>query len=52
MPTRRIFELTLVEIALARPVFGTLRLWAHKRLGESQPGTFLHGAAEIMVVLL
>lgn len=52
MPTRRIFELTLVEIALARPVFGAMRLWAHKRLGESQPGTFLHGVAEVMVVLL
>lgn len=52
LPTRRIFELTLVEIALARPVFGAARLWAHKRLGESQPGTFLHGLAEVMVVLL
>ena len=52
MPTRRIFELTLVEIALARPIFGAARLWAHKRLGESQPGTFLHGLAEVMVVLL
>jgi hypothetical protein len=52
LPTRRIFELTLVEIALARPVFGAARLWAHKRLGESQPGSFLHGLAEVMVVLL
>jgi hypothetical protein len=52
VPTRRIFELTLVQIALARPVFGAMRLWAHKRLGESQPGTFLHGIAEVMVVLL
>jgi hypothetical protein len=52
VPTRRIFELVLVEIALARPVFGTARLWAHKRLGTSQPGTVLHGVAEILVVLL
>jgi hypothetical protein len=52
MPTRRIFELVLVEIALARPVFGTARLWAHHKLGSAQPGTFLYGLAEVMVVLL
>jgi hypothetical protein len=52
MPTRRIFELVAVEVALLRPVFGTARLWAHSKLGTSQPGTFVHGLAEVMVVLL
>lgn len=52
MPTRRIFELTLLEILLARPAFGTARLWAHKTLGSSQPGSVLHGVAEILVVIL
>lgn len=52
MPTRRIFELVLVEIALARPVFGTARLWAHAKLGQTQPGSFIHGLAEVLVVLL
>lgn len=52
MPTRRIFELVAVEVALIRPVFGTARLWAHKTLGTQQPGSFLHGVAEVLVVLL
>jgi hypothetical protein len=51
VPTRRIFELVLIEIILARPAFGTVRLWAHKTLGSSQPGTILHGIAEVLVVL-
>lgn len=52
MPTRRIFELTLLEIVLARPAFGTARLWAHKKLGTSQPGSLIYGVAEVLVVLL
>jgi hypothetical protein len=52
MPTRRIMELTIVCIALARPAFGNVRLWAHKTLGVTQPGSFSHGLAEILVVLV
>jgi hypothetical protein len=52
MPTRRIFELGIVIVALAQPAFGTVRIWAHKTLGVTQPGSFTHGLAEILVVLV
>lgn len=51
MPTRRIFELMIVTAALARPVFANMRLWAHKTLGQTQPGSFTHGVAEVLVAL-
>lgn len=52
MPTRRIFELTLIEIALAKPAFGVVRVWAHKTLGTSRPGTVLYGVAEVLAVIM
>lgn len=51
MPTRRQFELMLLAIALSRPVFGMARVWAVKTFGTSEPGTLLHGAAEIVSVI-
>ncbi len=51
MPTRRIFELTLVVALLARPTFGLIHLWSVKTLQSQPAGTILHGAAQIGVVL-
>jgi len=36
---------------LAKPAFGTVRLWAHRQLGDRQPGSLLHGIAEVLVVI-
>jgi hypothetical protein len=52
VPTRRIFEVTLVEIALAKPAFGVVRVWAHKTLGTAQPGSLLYGIAEVLAVIM
>jgi hypothetical protein len=50
MPTRRIMELIiLVDVALV-PVRGMARIWAHKTLGTTQPGSIAHGLAEIVTV--
>lgn len=52
MPTRRIFELTLVMGILMRPAFGMMHVEARRLLDSQQPGTFLHGVAEVMTVVL
>lgn len=52
MPTRRIFELIIVTAILVRPTFGLIHLWANKTLKAQQPGTFMHGAAEIVTVII
>lgn len=52
MPTRRIFELSLITAVLVRPAFGTIKLWARKTLGSQNPGTVTHGIAEIVVNVL
>jgi len=51
VPTRRIFEVALVVTILARPAFGMVRLWAHKALGETQPGSPSHAIAEVLAVI-
>jgi len=51
VPNRRTFELIIGTGALLRPVFGGMRLWAVKTLGATQPGTLLHGAAEVIAIL-
>ena len=50
MPTRRIMELAIVVDLALMPVKGMARIWAHKTLGTTQPGSILHGLAEIVVV--
>lgn len=50
MPTRRIMELIVVTDMLIKPVFGTVRLWAHSTLGRTQPGSIRHGIAEVLVI--
>jgi hypothetical protein len=52
MPTRRIFEMVLVMGLLLRPAFGLMHVEMRKLLNEQQPGTFLHGVAEIGTVVL
>lgn len=51
MPTRRIFEMTVIVVALTRPVFGSMRLWAVKTMQNTTPGTGMHTVAEIVAVL-
>lgn len=51
MPNRRTFELIIVTGALLRPVFGGMRLWSVKTMGATQPGSFLHGVAEVIAIL-
>jgi hypothetical protein len=51
VPTRRIFEMTVVTIMLTRPVFGSVRLWSVKTMANTQPGTVLHTVAEVLSIL-
>lgn len=52
MPTRRIFELTVVVAILARPAFGLVHLWGLKTLNTTKENSILHGVAEIVTVLV
>lgn len=52
MPTRRIFEVALAVAVLARPAFGVIHLWGLKTLNTTDEGSFLHGVAEIVTVLV
>lgn len=52
MPTRRILELAIAADILMTPIKGMARIWAHKTLGTTQPGSILHGVAEIVVVMV
>jgi hypothetical protein len=52
MPTRRIFELTIVTAILVRPAFGLIHLWAAKTLGTQQQGSIMHGIAEVVTVVI
>ena len=52
MPTRRIFELVVITNVLFWPARSTVRLWGKKQLAVAAPGTFLHGAGEVIVTLL
>lgn len=52
MPTRRIMELVVLTDVLLTPVRGMARIWAHKTLGTTQPGSLLHGVAEIVVIMV
>lgn len=51
MPTRRIFEMTVITVVLLHPVLGMARLWAAKTLADAKPGSVLYGTAEIVTVL-
>lgn len=51
MPTRRIFELTLVTIVLARPAFGLVHLWAMKQKAKASEGSVGYKFAEVVSAL-
>ena len=51
MPTRRIFELTVVTAILIRPTLGLIHLWSVKTLQSQPAGSIMHGVAQIGVVL-
>lgn len=51
MPNRRGFELILLTVMLSRPVFGGMRLWSVKTMGSTQPGSLMHGFAEVVSIL-
>lgn len=50
-PSRRILEVTIVAMLLARPVFGSMRLWAIKTMAATTPGSIPHTAAEVVAIL-
>lgn len=52
MPTRRIFELILLEMVLWELAKGTLRLWTRKTWSVTQPGSLAHDTADIASVFL
>ncbi len=51
MPTRWIMLLALGVNVLARPVFGSVRLWSVKTMAATTPGTLLHVVAEVAAIL-
>ena len=51
MPTKRTLELIVIAVVAMRPVFGLVRLWSHKTLATTPPGSVAHGAAEIGAVV-
>jgi hypothetical protein len=52
MPTRRTLELIIIGSILTVSAAGTVKLWARKTLASQQPGSIMHGIAEIIVVTL
>lgn len=52
MPTRRIFELILITVALWDVGKGTIRIWTRKTWGATTPGSPAHEAADIVSAFL
>jgi hypothetical protein len=52
VPTRRIFELVLLEMGLWELAKGALRLWTRKTWSVTQPGSLAHDTADIVSVFL
>jgi hypothetical protein len=44
---RRIFETIVIVTVLMQPVLGLVRLWAHKAMATTTPGSPSHYAAEL-----
>jgi hypothetical protein len=44
---RRIFESIVIITILMQPALGLVRLWAHKAMATSAPGTAGHYAGEL-----
>jgi len=47
MPTRRTLEVVIVAIIAMKPVLALVKLWSHKTIATTPPGSIAHGAAEI-----
>ena len=43
---RRTFEMVVIIVILMQPALGVVRLWAHKKLVTSPPGSLMHAVAE------
>ena len=43
---RRTFESVVIIVILLQPVLGLVRLWAHKTVATTSPGSFTHTVAE------
>lgn len=52
MPTRRIFEVTLLIVVLWDLGKGTAKLWTRKTWAATEPGSLAHSTAEIASVFL
>jgi len=44
---RRTFETTVLIVILMQPVLGLVRLWAHKAMATSTPGSPAYYAGEL-----
>ena len=51
MPTRRTMELIVITVVLLHPVVALAKLWSHKTMATTPPGTLAHGTAEIVSVV-
>lgn len=47
VPSRRTLELVVITVLALQPVMAMAKLWAIRALAETQPGTVIHGVAEI-----
>lgn len=52
MPTRRIFELVLITVALWDVGKGTAKIWVRKTWGSTQPGSLTHEIADVVSAFL
>jgi hypothetical protein len=52
MPTRRIFELTIITVALWDLGKVTLKLWTRKTWASTQPGSITHSTAELVSIFV
>ena len=43
---RRTFESIVIIVVLMQPVLGLVRLWAHKAVATTAPGSLTHTVAE------
>ena len=47
---RRTFETVVIIVILMQPVLGLVRLWAHKTVATTQPGSLTHTAAQDVIL--
>ena len=47
---RRTFETVILVVVLMQPVLGLVRLWAHKAVATTAPGSLTHTAAQDVIL--